>query len=327
MTEVRPAIRLLLLAAVVASWSVPAALARADEPPSPGDKAAFESGLSQYRQGNFVEAIKTWEALLATLGEERGYKVLYNLALAYHAVGDVTKAIDHYAAFESRVAARQDASEDLQARAADARSRREQLEQSYGAINVHAPRHGGLVLTRFGSSEPRPAGYVVWLSPGPHALELFVGTENARTVTVNVERGSTQDVDATPPEAAPVRPSVVPLSPPAQPSPIPAERAMPPWLWLGVGATVLSLAAPVGLYLAAHAKRDEADSLGPGNTAYGEALGTYDQWRMAYYVSYALPATLAAATLTYALWPRVPARPSRGAVSISPGGVALSLGF
>jgi tetratricopeptide (TPR) repeat protein len=305
-----------------------ASAARADEAPSPDDRTAFENGLSEYRRGNYVEAIRTWETLLATLGDERGYKVLYNLALAYQAVGDITKAIEHYAAFESQVGSRQDASADLQARAADARSRRDQLEQSYGAIHVQAPQHGGVVLTRLGSSEPRAAGYLVWLSPGPHELQLFVGTAHARTITVNVERGTTQEVDATPPDPPAVpQPAILSQAPASDPLPPQADRSPSPWLWLGAGATVLSVAAPVGFYLAAHAKRDEADALGPGNTAYAQALGSYNDWRTAYYASYALPAVLAAATVAYAVWPRVPSQTQRAALIASPQGIRLSVGF
>jgi hypothetical protein len=238
----------------------------------------------------------------------------------------VTKAIEHYAAFESRVAGRQDASEDSLARGADARSRRQQLEQSYGAINVHPPRRGGLVLTRLGSSEPRAAGYVVWLSPGPHSLELFVGTDQARTITVNVERGATQDIDSTPPEPPPASPAA-PRPAPAPPPVPPPDGAPSTWLWVGVGATVLSAAAPVAFYIAANAKRDETDALGAGNTAYAEAQHSYDQLRTAYSVSYALPATLAAATLVYALWPHARGQAHRGALTVLPRGATLSLGF
>jgi tetratricopeptide (TPR) repeat protein len=312
-----------------------ASLAHADEPPSPQDRAAFESGLSEFRRGNYVAAIETWETLLATLGEERAYKVLYNLALAYQAVGDITKAIAHYAAFEARVASRRDASPDLLERAADSRSRRGELEQSYGAIHVHAPRHGGIVLTRLGSSEPRAAGYLVWLSPGPHALELFVGTEHAKTITVDVERGTTRDIDATPPDPPP--PAQQPPAPPPVPSdpvppalpalPVRADHSPSTWLWVGMGATVLSLAAPVGLYLVAQAKRDDADALGPGNSAYAEALGSYNDWRTAYYVSYALPAALGVATVVYAVLPRASSPPHHAAVAASSRGLTLAIDF
>jgi hypothetical protein len=89
----------------------------------------------------------------------------------------------------------------------------------------------------------------------------------------------------------------------------------------------LSVAAPVGLYLVASAKRNEADALGSGNTAYAEALGSYNNWRTAYYVSYAVPVTLAAATVVFAVWPRARSQPQRGALVASPRGIALSLGF
>src|SRR5579864_5604970 len=90
-----------------------AAVARADPAPpppqaSPEHDAAFKSGLAHFEQADYVGAIQTWESLLATIGEERGHKVLYNLGLAYEAIGDVTHAIERFRAFERQVAARPD---------------------------------------------------------------------------------------------------------------------------------------------------------------------------------------------------------------------------
>jgi hypothetical protein len=316
--------RLLLLVPMMATLGA-AAPARAD-PPAPAEhEAAFQTGLAQYGASNYAEAIATWESLLATLGEERGYKVLYNLGLAYQAIGDVTRAIERYGAFEREVAARPNATEDAVARAEDARSRREQLEASHGALHVHAPRRGGPVLTRVGSSEPRAAGYVVWLAPGQHTVELFVGTEDARSVNVDIERGKTLDLEATPPEPPPAPPlGFMPAAATASPAIETRGAPSPVLLWSGVGATALSTAAPITLFLVARAKQDDAGALGAGNTAYAAAKRSYDGWQTAYYASYALPASLAAATAVYALWPRR-AEPARHAsVAVSPFGLEVA---
>ena len=95
----------------------------ADTPPSAEHDAAFRNGLDQFAHGNNAGAIATWESLLGTLGEERGYKVLYNLGLAYQAIGDVTHAIERYRAFVKQVGRRADVSSDLAGRAADAQKR------------------------------------------------------------------------------------------------------------------------------------------------------------------------------------------------------------
>jgi hypothetical protein len=177
-------------------------------------------------------------------------------------------------------------------------------------VYVDAPRRGGVVLTRVGSADPRSAGYVVWLAPGRHEIEVFVGTNRARLVPVDVEAGKAVHVDTTPPEE--------PLPPPS-PMPAPSEPPSTTLLWIGAGATVASLALPVSFFFVAKAKRDDAESLGAGATAYADARSTYVTWRTAYWVSWALPAALGIATgVAYLL------RPTRATtVGIGPSGIAL----
>jgi hypothetical protein len=158
-------------------------------------------------------------------------------------------------------------------------------------------------------------------------VELFVGTEDARSVSVDIERGKTVDLDATPPEPPPAPappPGIMPPVSPAAP-PIGTRGAPSPvWLWSGVGATALSTAAPITLFFVAHAKHDDADALGAGNTAYAGAKRSYDGWQTAYYASYALPAALAVATAVYALWPRRAEAPRGADVAVSPFGVSVN---
>lgn len=287
---------------------------------SPEQRAAFENGLAQYRMANYAGAIATWEGLLTTMGEETGYKVLYNLGLAYEAIDDITKAIEDYRAFEVHIAGLPDPAKDALARAEEARSRRHQLEEANGAVEVRASRRGGLVLTRVGSSAPRAAGYVAWLAPGWHTVELSVGTEQARMVTVEVERGKTVVVDATPPEVAHAASPAdegepVPLAVPrridlAGNGALPEREPPPPpsspqkWLLLGAAVEPVALALPVSLYFVARDKRIDATALGTGNPAYADARSTYNGWRTATYASYALPMAIAAVTLGLAFWPR-----------------------
>lgn len=274
-------------------------VARAQPPAKPAASAendsAFKGGLEQYGRGNYVVAITTWENLLATMGEERGHKVLYNLGLAYQQIGDVTRAIERFEAFLRHVD-QPYASADLAARSDDARSRLAQLRRSHGAVNVHAPRTGGIVLTRVGSAEARAAGYVVWLAPGIHTVEVFVGTNRVKTIRLEVVRGETVDVDTSPPDEPPPAPVVVKPAPEgAAPKPA-TESGSSTLVLVGAAATVASLAAPIAFYFVAHGKRDQARALGEGNTGYADALSTYNTWRAVYFVSYALPATLALAT-------------------------------
>ncbi len=300
-------------ASVAAALLLAAQVARADAPPpppqpSPEHEAAFKSGLAHFEQQDYVGAIQTWESLLATMGEERGYKVLYNLGLAYEAIGDVTHAIERFRAFDRQVGQRDDKTPDLEARAADARMRAGQLEATHGAVYVDAPRRGGVVLTRVGTADPRAAGYVVWLAPGRHEVEIFVGTNRARLVPVDVEAAKAVHVDTTPPEE------------PAPPPPPPPEPPSSTLLWIGAGATIASVALPVSLFFVARGKRDDAESLGAGATSYADARSTYTTWRTVYYASYALPAALGIATGVAYLLRSTPST----TVGVSPGGVSVA---
>jgi len=305
-------------------------VARAQPPAKPAPSAendsAFRSGLDQYARGNYVAAITTWESLLATMGEERGHKVLYNLGLAYQQIGDVTKAVERYEAFLRHVD-QPYASPELAARADDARSRLSQLQRSYGAVNVRAPRTGGFVLTRVGSAEPRAAGYIVWLAPGPHTVELFVGTSHVKTVRLEVVRGETVDVETSRPDEPTVAPSE-PKPPPKREPEGPAREAAPgrgpsTLVLVGAGVTIASVAVPVAFYFVARGKRDDATALGQGNTAYAHAVSTYDTWRTIYLVSYALPATLALVTAGVWIFGGSSAPSTSARVAITPGGALV----
>jgi tetratricopeptide (TPR) repeat protein len=257
--------------------------------------AVFKRGLDQYAQGNHTAAVATWENLLATLGSERGYKIFYNLALAYEKLGDVTRAIERHSSFLRHVEQHPDVDVGpLRERIEDSRSRRGSLRATHGAVDVQVPNKGGLVMTRVGSAEPRAAGYVVWLAPGTHTVELFVGTERARTITVEVKAEQTITVDTSPPaESAPDRTAVPVVAPAVVPEP---DRGTSSWVYAGAAATVASIALPITLFLVADGKRDDADSLGTGHTGYSDAASSYEKWRTAYLVSYALPIMLASAT-------------------------------
>ncbi|MBX3187717.1 MAG: tetratricopeptide repeat protein [Labilithrix sp.] len=312
--------RLAALLALACALGAPAE-ARADPAPAPEHDSAFKSGLEQYGRGNYVAAIATWESLLATMGEDRGYKVLFNLGLAYQQIGDVTKAIERYAAFVKQVEQQPYGSTDLAARADEAKARLAQLQEAYGAVNVHAPKRGGPILTRVGMAEPRAAGYVVWLAPGPHSVDIFVGTQQQKTITFEIVRGQTVDIDTSPPEEPPPPPP-----PPQETRPLaPAPDATKRIVILGATATAISLAVPLTLFFVAGGKRDDAEQLGRGHSGYADAQSSYDTWRTVYYVSYALPATLALATAAvWAFGSKSDATPS---VAIGPTGAVVHGSF
>ncbi|MBS2015591.1 MAG: hypothetical protein JST00_22075 [Deltaproteobacteria bacterium] len=316
--------RLSVVAAValaLASVTPGTALAQPTDPPrgTTEHETAMRSGLDHYAQGNFVAAIATWESLLATIGEQRGYKVLYNLGLAYQQIGDVTHGIERYRAFVKQVAERGNADPDLVSRSDDAAKRVADLESTHGAVFVKPPARGGAVLTRVGTADARAAGYVVWLAPGTHTVEVFVGTSRSKIVRVEVVKGEQVEVDTTPPEEPAPPPPALPVAPP----PAPATSARTTWLLVGAGATVVSFALPLTLYGVASGKQSDAEALGPGHTGYAAAKDSYESARTVYAVSYALPIAVGLTTaIVYLAWKSDKDRPVNAAVGL--GGVSLS---
>jgi tetratricopeptide (TPR) repeat protein len=317
-TDVRRAALACIFASACLTHSV---TARADGGPAPSSPsadaaAAFRNGLALYQQQNYVGAISTWEGLVGTLGDERGWKILYNLGLAYQAVNDVTRAIDRFETFTRRVdAMARPLDPELEARYEDARSRARALEETYGRVVVRAPAHGPPVMTRVGHADPRPAGYSLYLAPGPQSLELGAGTAHVRVVNVDVVAGHSVEIDTTEPDDVPSSPIVTAsrAAPPVTtttattatttPHDEASTRPLSPWVWLGSGAavTAVSFVLPIALYATGNRDREVASALGPGNTAYASAVDRYDTVRTAYFASSALPAALAVATAVVAL--------------------------
>jgi tetratricopeptide (TPR) repeat protein len=289
--------------------------------------AAFQRGLALYDAGDYTGAVTIWEALHASLGEARGWKVLFNLGLAYQAIGDATRAIERYEAF-LREAVERGAPGDAELirRREDAAGRVRALKSAYGALVVRAPASGTPVMTSVGG-DVRSAGYTLWVSPGEHQVEVGTGTPRARRVRVDVVAGGAVEVttdDLVAPPQVPAAPPVAPAPAPATQRPAEGRRFPTLAVVLASGATVASAAVPLGLGLRASAKRSDAAAFGQGNTGYASAVGDFHDARTLYYASYSIPAVLAAVTATVAVFgiassavgPRVevaPAADQRGA--------------
>lgn len=89
----------------------------------------YGRGLACFDRGDHECAIEAWSAALRELGDERGYRIHYNLGLAQEAAGRTHLAIDHYDRFLGAVAREEGAlPPSLEERRQDAAERRRKLE-------------------------------------------------------------------------------------------------------------------------------------------------------------------------------------------------------
>ena len=304
--------------------SAPAPAASVASTDATAADAAFARGLSSFEAKHYAEAIATWEALATSLGEERGFRVLYNLGLAYEAEGDPTRAIERFEGFLRHLAAQSaELSRDLEERRQDAAERARALKSTRAGVLFPAPRGRECTVTIDGGP-PRAAGFTAYVAPGEHTIELFSGSPDARKLRVTASLGRVLTVDTTPPAPpppAPPPPRLVLVAPPESPPDFPT-----PWVLGGGALCLLSFGLPLGLGVHASSLRDDAEKLGPGHTQYSDALRRFDDAREAYRTAYLLPAALGAATLTVAAVFLVRVRTYRPASDKPRAALSLTLG-
>ncbi|MEZ4295226.1 MAG: hypothetical protein R3B70_09645 [Polyangiaceae bacterium] len=254
---------------------------------------AFSEGLASFTAGRYGEAIARWEGIVRALGEERAFKVLYNLGLAYEASGDASRAIERFDAFLRHLAAQpSELTRDMERRQ-DAAERARAMKASRGALAVPAPQ-GRACDVRIDHEAPRPAGFTAYVAPGEHEVEVFSGSPDARIERVRVEKGREVQVDTAPPPQA-TEPRVVVVRAPEGPP------EMPTAVLIGGGAlTIATLVLPLALGLHAADLRSSAEALGRGHTRYAGAVRDFEDARTSYLVSYALPAAIGVTTLAIA---------------------------
>lgn len=205
----------------------PAPAAAGTEDPLEQYRERFKLGMDRYKAGALAEAIGYWEPIYRELGEQRGYRLAYNLGVTYAELGDVNRAADRLQSFlaeaDARRARGQPVAPIVEKEEADARARIDALIASRGRIHVEAgvPARAAQV----DSSEPRLAGFVAWVTPGQHVVTFAPGTPEQETKTVEVRAGEMIDVAPTPP---PPPPSETAAPPPASaivaPPPAPIMR-------------------------------------------------------------------------------------------------------
>jgi hypothetical protein len=232
--------------------------AQATDDPLATYRERFQRGMDRYQAGALAEAIGYWEPVYRELGEQKGYRLAYNLGVAYQELGDATRAAERIQSFLDEEAALRERGEDLPSivgkESEDARLRIARLVATRARIHIEPGRVP--LSARVDAGDPRLAGFVAWVSPGEHTVTFGDGTPDAETKTVHVRAGEMVEIAPTLPPAPALAPVPVAVNPPT-PAAAPAlattrETHYPfPWQLIAVsgGAAVAAGIAAVPLYL------------------------------------------------------------------------------
>jgi hypothetical protein len=261
----------------------------------------FRVGYEKYQGRDFAGAIVEWESIYRELGPKRGYRLAFNLGRAYDAYGDPTRAAESYESYIAEVEQRRSAGETLEEtverQEKDARTRLSELAQSRGRIRVVTKDRP--VAVQIDTGEPRVSGFTAYVTPGEHTITFEPGTNDKRSVTVNVKEGGIEEVSPPPEPRAVETPKIE--SPPPPPPPetrfeTVTERPYSPWfIYGGAALSAATVIVPIVLYQRALGIKDDHDTSTDESTRQSLA-NQYDDAKSLAYASIALPATLAAIT-------------------------------
>jgi hypothetical protein len=303
--SIRPLSRTFLaIAALVGGCLFPLRSARADTSDSPpkaedpeleASRVRFRKGMDAYATGDFAAAIVTWQAIYSELGRERGYRLAFNLGRAYDAYGDASRAAELYSAYLEEVATRRGRGESLpsivEKQATDANERLVELVRTRGRLRV--PQGKTPVEVRIDGGAPRLAGFSVLLAPGKHVVVFGTGESELRRELVLAE-GQEQTIEPPPPKPEPKAPQTRALAPLVETRT--TRPFSPVWIFVGAGATALSVVIPALQYSRAVSIASEHDA--SGDALERERLATeYSGAKTGAYATLAIPMVLGAATL------------------------------
>jgi tetratricopeptide (TPR) repeat protein len=294
--------------AIAATTHLPA---RADDPLAPY-RERFQQGLDRYRAGDVQAAIQYWEPIRRELGDERGYRLLFNLGKAYETLGDTTRAAERYEAFltfADKVASESTLDPQVQDNVKEARARVQELMRTRGRIRVLPSDRPGLVQVDL--DEPRLGAFKAFVAPGQHTVTIDRGTASQRIIEVNLAAGEEVVVDPTrPPVPAPSASAASSAPPPSTTPPAPRptltttpQKPFSPYVIVAAsGATVLSLALPWLVWRKAKRLSDRYDDASTSPQDRREIYNDYDRTKTTYAWSWGVPAVLAATTGALTVW-------------------------
>lgn len=291
--------------------------ASATEDPLEPYRERFKRGMERYHEGALAAAIALWEPIRQDLGDEKGYRLDYNLGVAYAEIGDATLAAERLQSFVNEVDARRKRGEQpdslVAKEEADARARIAGLMATNGRIHVEL---GGARAAQVDAGEPRDKSFVAWVTPGEHVVTFAPGSTEQETKHIAVEGGQIVYVAPTPPPA-PAPPATVTLPIVIPASPVLRRETVHPFspviLAVSGGLTLAAGVVAAPLYSSAVSKRDNAKSDTPSAADFYNART----------VTYAMEGTaigLAVLTAGLTAWYFLGA--STHEVVVTPGGVA-----
>ncbi len=299
-----------IAALLACALSVLAPSARADGDPLSQWRERFKAGMERYTAGALGDAIAAWEPVYREMGPKTGYRLAYNLGIAYQEQGDATRAAERFEAFLSEVDTRRAASETLEAvvlhEEDEGRKRLADLVATKGRFKVAATDPP--VAVQIDAGEPRLAGFIAYVAPGAHTVTFGVGSADAKSEQHDIKAGDLVEL-APPPPPAPRPPP--PDAPPPRAAP-PATRVehtvdrpfSPIVIYVGGALTAASIVLPIltfqhaadlrHQYTAANDASDVAQKSAIASE-YGNAqtIGDASLW---------VPITLGVATVALATW-------------------------
>jgi hypothetical protein len=266
----------------------------------------FRQGMEKYKAGAIAEAIRAWSAIYDELGPKRGYRLSFDLARAYEASSETSRAAERYQSFLDEVAARRAASETLdpivEREEEESERRMAELKLESGRIRILPGTPSA--VTRIDSADPRLGGFVSYVVPGDHVVVFAPGSAAEERREVRVEAGEMVDVSPTarpePSPTPPAPPALVPLV--TRPEPDKASRIetqrpfSPVVIYVAVGISGASVLVPILAYAHAYSLIDTHNAGTTANSERRVIEAEYPGARVEAYATLAASITLAAAT-------------------------------
>jgi hypothetical protein len=267
--------------------------------------------MDRYKEGSLADAIGYWEPIYRELGEAKGYRLAYDLGVAYAELGDATHAAERLESFLAQVDAKRAESGDVAdivvKEESDAKARLANLTATRGRIRIEAAAPP--CAAQVDAAEPRLAGYVAWVSPGQHTVTFSPSTKDAWSQTIDVAAGDTVTVSAPiPPPAAPAPPAPpAPSSPVPEPPPVVRRVSTHPFpaalLPISGGLTVAAAVVAIPLDMNAWSYRNQYAAVQQaGSSLPGSDRQTFSDARSEAYAAIGVAIGLAVVTAGLTAW-------------------------